>query len=181
MKSILSRRNESYIIIRKNLLSTSSSLSNVEKKVISMGLKVPEVPPLPKGSYTQYVRSGNIVYLAGHLPQTPEKILLTGRLGENMTIEEGQIAAKYAALQMLATLKAVTGDLDKVKKVIKLVGFVNSTNTFQEQHLVLNGASNFMGEVFGLEIGRHARSAIGTSVLPLGVPVEIEGHFEIID
>ena len=141
-------------------LKSISTLSNVEKKVIALGLKVPEIPPAPKGSYTQYVRTGNIVYLAGHLPQTPEKVLLSGRLGENMSIEEGQIAARYAALQMLATLKAATGNLDKVKKVIKLVGFVNSTNDFQSQHLVLNGASNFMGDVFGLEIGRHARSGI---------------------
>jgi enamine deaminase RidA (YjgF/YER057c/UK114 family) len=145
--------------IDSNRLSLST-LSNVEKKVIALGLKVPEIPPAPKGSYTQYVRTGNIVYLAGHLPQTPEKVLLSGRLGENMSIEEGQIAARYAALQMLATLKAATGNLDKVKKVIKLVGFVNSTNDFQSQHLVLNGASNFMGDVFGLEIGRHARSGI---------------------
>lgn len=77
-----------------------------------------------------------------------------------MTIEQGQLAAKYAALQMLATLKAATGNLDKVKRVIKIVGFVNSTNDFQSQHLVLNGASNFIGEVFGLDIGRHARSGI---------------------
>lgn len=141
-------------------LSTSSTLSNVEKRVIALGLQVPEVPPSPKGSYTQYVKSGNIIYLAGHLPQLPDKLLMEGRLGENMTIEQGQLAAKYAALQMLATLKAATGNLDKVKRVIKIVGFVNSTNDFQSQHLVLNGASNFIGEVFGLDIGRHARSGI---------------------
>ena len=146
-------------------LSTSSTLSNVEKKVIALGLQVPEIPPSPKGSYTQFVRSGNIVYLAGHLPQTPDKVLLEGRLGENMTVEQGQVAAKYAALQMLATLKAATGNLDKVKRVIKIVGFVNSTNDFQSQHLVLNGASNFIGEVFGLDIGRHARSGISLFIV----------------
>jgi enamine deaminase RidA (YjgF/YER057c/UK114 family) len=107
--------------------------------------------------------------------------MVVGRLGENMTVEQGQEAARFAGLQMLSTLKVAVGDLDKVKKIVKLVGFVNSTNDFTMQANVMNGCSDLMGEVFGLEIGRHARSSLGTNVLPLGVAVEIEAVVEVSD
>lgn len=127
-----------------------------------------------------YIRRGNIVYISGHLPQLIDGTLIKGRLGENLTIEQGQEAAKLAGLQVLASLKAAcNGDLDNVTKIIKLTGFVNSTNDFTSQATVMNGCSDLFGQVFGLEIGRHARAAIGTSVLPLGVPIEIEGIIEV--
>jgi enamine deaminase RidA (YjgF/YER057c/UK114 family) len=129
-----------------------------------------------------YVQSGNQLFIAGHLPIPADgKPMLVGRLGENMTVEQGQEAARLAGLQILATLKSALGDLDRVKRVVKLVGFVNSTNDFHQQAMVMNGCSDLMGAVFGVEIGRHARSALGTNVLPFGVPVEIEAVVEIHD
>ena len=108
--------------------------------------------------------------------------MVVGRLGENLTLEQGQEAARFAGLQMLATLKVATGgDLDKVKKIVKLVGFVNSSKDFTLQANVMNGCSDLMGEVFGVEIGRHARSSVATNVLPLGVAVEIEAVVEVSD
>lgn len=117
--------------------------------------------------------------MCGHLPQPADGPLVVGRLGESMTTEQGKAAAQLAALQMLASVKGACGDLDKVRRVVKIVGFVNSTTDYNTQHLVMNGCSDLIGDVFGVEIGRHARSSLGTSVLPLNVPVEIEGIFEI--
>ena len=127
-----------------------------------------------------YSKVGRIVYLSGHLPQLPDGSLMKGRLGETMDIPEGQHAAQMVTLQMLATLRgACGGDLDKVTKVLKLTGFVNSADAFSSQPAVINGCSDLLSEVFGAEIGRHARSAVGVNVLPLDVPVEIEGIFEV--
>ena len=129
-----------------------------------------------------YARTGSLIFLAGHLPVPPPSLnrpMVVGRLGENLTLEQGQEAARFAGLQMLSTLKAALGDLDKVKKVVKLVGFVNSTNDFTLQANVMNGCSDLMGDVFGTEIGRHARSSIATNILPLGVAVEIEAVIEV--
>lgn len=137
------------------------------------------MPPEPKGNYVPFVVSGNMVYIAGHLPQKLDKSLILGRLGENMTVAQGQEAARLAAINMIATMRAATkGDLEKVKRIVKVVGFVNSTNEFQAQATVVNGCSDLLAEVFG-EKGRHARSAIATNVLPLGVPVEIEAIVEL--
>lgn len=154
---------------------------HVEARIAKLGYKLPEIPPEPKGNYTNFVRTGKLLHLCGHLPTPVGEPMITGRLGENMTTEQGQAAARAAALQMLASVKGACGDLDKVKRVVKIVGFVNSTTDYTTQHVVMNGCSDLLGEVFGIEIGRHARSALGTSVLPLGVPVEIEGIFEIDD
>jgi hypothetical protein len=119
-------------------------------------------------------RDGNTIYLSGHLPQQLDGTLIKGRLGDNMSIEEGQVAARTAALQLLASMKAAVGDLDKVQRVLRVSGFVCSTPEFVNQPQVINGCSDFFGEVFGVEVGRHCRSALGVNVLPLGVAVEIE-------
>jgi enamine deaminase RidA (YjgF/YER057c/UK114 family) len=100
--------------------------------------------------------------------------LMKGRLGENFTVDEGQAAARQCALNLLATIKGACGDLDNVKRVLRVTGYVNSTTDFTSQPVVINGCSDFFGEVFGVEVARHARSAVGVNVLPLGVPVEIE-------
>jgi enamine deaminase RidA (YjgF/YER057c/UK114 family) len=150
---------------------------HVEARIAQLGYELPPLPPEAKGNYMTYSIVGDKIYLAGHLPIPPPgdgRPMFVGRLGENFTLEQGQEAARFAGLQMLATMKAAVGDLDRITKVIKLMGFVNSTNDFTKQHLVMNGCSDLMGDVFGVEIGRHSRSALGTSVLPLGVPVEIE-------
>jgi len=154
--------------------------SSAESRIKELGLNIPDKPPTPKANYTGYVRHGNLIFLAGHLPQPAVGKLWTGRLGENMTLEQGQDAAKLCGIQLLATLKAAcNGDLDRVKKIVKITGFINSTNDFTLHHLVLNGCSNFFADVFGNEIGQHARSAIATNILPLGVPVEIEAIVEV--
>mmetsp|Transcript_26917 Transcript_26917/g.45016 ORF Transcript_26917/g.45016 Transcript_26917/m.45016 type:complete len:175 (-) Transcript_26917:818-1342(-) len=154
-------------------------LVHIEKRIEDLGYVLPPVPPEPRGSYMTFLRHGNMVYISGHLPQFVDGTLMQGRLGENLTVEEGKQATRLAALQMMASLKGACGDLDKVKKVIKLTGFVSSTNDFYEQATVMNGCSDLFGEVFGMDIGRHARAAIGVNVLPLGIPVEVEGIVEV--
>jgi enamine deaminase RidA (YjgF/YER057c/UK114 family) len=119
-----------------------------------------------------------LVYV-GHLPQPAGgKPLITGKVGKDLTTQQGQDAAKIVALNILSSLKDYLGDLDRVKKIVKLVGFVNCVDGFTEQPMVINGCSNLLGEVFG-EKGTHARSAVGTNALPLGVSVEIEAIVEI--
>jgi enamine deaminase RidA (YjgF/YER057c/UK114 family) len=154
---------------------------HIEARIIQLGYTLPALPPAPKGNYMNYSREGNIIYLSGHLPQKLDGTLIKGRLGENMTVEEGQVAARTAALQLLASMKAAVGDLDKVQRVLRVSGFVNSTPDFTSQPMVLNGCSDFFGEVFGVEVARHARSALGVNVLPLGVAVEIEAIIKVSD
>ena len=168
----------------KKLSNVAIHRIHVEARIVALGYELPPLPPAPQGNYMTYTRSGNMLYLAGHLPLPPPsdgRPLLAGRLGENYTIEQGQEAARIAGLQILATIKAAVGDLDKVKKVVKLVGFVNSTNDFSSQAQVMNGCSDLMGAVFGVEVGRHARSSLGANILPFGVPVEIEAIIEVTD
>ncbi len=152
---------------------------HIEAKIESLGFTLPPSPS-PKGNYMPFVKSGNLVFLSGHLPQKHDGSLITGRLGDNMSVEEGQKAAQLIGLNLLSTLKvACDGDLDRVKRVVKLVAFVQCTNDFNSQPMVVNGCSDLLGTVFGPEIGRHARSAVGTNALPLGVAVEIEAVVEI--
>ena len=152
---------------------------HIEARIASLGYKLPNEPPAPKGNYMGYTKRGNTIYTAGHLPQKHDGTLVLGRLGENVTVEQGQDAARVAALNILATVKSAVGDLDKVKKIVKITGFVNSASDFTNQPAVLNGCSDLLGEIFGVEIGRHARSALGVNVLPLGVAVEIEAIIEV--
>lgn len=165
-------------MLSRSLLSTSSSILrrqvHVEARVAALGHTLPPTPPAPKGNYTGYSREGNLLYLSGHLPQMLDGTLMKGRLGENFTVEEGQAAARQCALNLLATIKGACGDLDNVQRVLRVTGYVNSTADFTSQPVVINGCSDFFGEVFGVEVARHARSAVGVNVLPLGVPVEIE-------
>ena len=156
---------------------------HVEAKIKAMGLQLPSAPGAPKGNYTNFIRNGNMVYFAGHLPIPPDGgDMVKGTLGTNVSVEQGQQAARYCCQQLLASMTAATGgNLDKIKKVVKIVGFVNSANDFTAQPSVVNGCSDLMGEVFGVEVGRHARSAVGVNVLPLGAAVEIECICEIVD
>ena len=150
----------------------------IEARLEQLGISLPP-QPIPKGNYINFVKTGNLIYIAGSLPQPIDGPLMRGRLGENMSIVEGQEAARLAGLNMLATLQiACDGNLDKVTRIVKIVGFINSTDDFTAQATVMNGCSDLFGEVFEAK-GRHARSAIGTSVLPLGVPVEVEAIVEV--
>ena len=116
---------------------------HIEARIKELGYELPPIPPTPKGSYNNFIKRGNVLYLSGHLPQPVGGDLIRGRLGENITIEEGQIAARLAALQMLASAKKACHDLDNITKVIKVTGFVNSTNDFTSQATVINGCSGF--------------------------------------
>lgn len=145
---------------------------SVYEKLKSLGIELPAVAS-PAAAYVMYVQSGNTVYLSGHIAKKDGKPWV-GQLGKNMDTEEGRQAARAVAIDLLATLQAACGgDLSRVKRVVKLMSLVNSTPDFTEQHLVTNGASELIGEVFG-EQGKHARSAFGVAQIPLGACVEIE-------
>lgn len=149
----------------------------IESRLQELGVTLIDAPP-PAANYVPWVISGSMVYVSGQISMTPDG-LLTGRLGDNMTTEEGAAAARTCAISLLSQVRqACGGDLDRLKRVVKLTGFVNSTPEFTEQPLVINGASNFLVEALG-DAGRHARSAVSAAALPRGVAVEIEGIFEI--
>ncbi len=151
--------------------------SVIEQRLASLGVTLPAAP-MPAANYVPFVQVGDLVHVSGQVSAGPDGFI-KGRLGENMTIEQGAAAAKSCAISLLAQLKAACGgDLDRLVRVVKLVGFVNSTADFTDQPKVVNGASDFMAEALG-EAGRHARSAVGVAALPLGVAVEIEAIFQI--
>lgn len=148
-----------------------------EARLNKMGLNVPNAPA-PAANYVPYVVVDNMVYVSGQIAKG-DKGLIVGKLGADMDVATGQEAARVCALNLIAQLKvACDGDLDRLKRVVKLGGFVNSTLEFTDHPAVINGASDFIGEVFG-EVGAHARAAVGCSSLPFGVAVEIEGVFQI--
>jgi enamine deaminase RidA (YjgF/YER057c/UK114 family) len=150
---------------------------DIEKRLKEFGITLPE-PPKPVANYLPAVRTGNLLFVSGHGPYDDGKTILSGKLGKELTIEEGYRTARSVALNCLASVKAVLGDLDKVKRVVKLLGMVNCTEDFKDQPKVINGASDLLVEVFG-EAGRHARSAVGMQSLPNGIPVEIEMIVEV--
>jgi len=148
-----------------------------EKKLAEEGIKLPDAPA-PAANYVPYVRVGNILYVSGQISQNSSGLIL-GKLGENMTTDQGAEAAKSCAINLLAQVRsACEGDLDKLVRVVKLTGFVNSKPDFTQQPQVINGASDLLGNVFG-EAGKHARVAVSANSLPLGVAVEIDGIFQI--
>ena len=149
-----------------------------EKRFQDLSLTLPPAPK-PAGVYKPLVIVGNMAYLSGHGPLQADKSLITGRLGLDMDVEAGYDAAKVTGLAMLATLKSELGSLDKVKKVVKLLGLVRSADSFDQQPAVINGCSELFGQVFGEDAGIGARSAIGTNALPGGIAVEIEAIFEL--
>jgi enamine deaminase RidA (YjgF/YER057c/UK114 family) len=132
------------------------------------------LPPVaaPAAAYVPFVQTGNLVFLSGHIAKKDGKPWV-GQLGKNMTTAEGQAAARAIAIDLMGTLHAACGDLNRVKRIVKVMSLVNSTGDFTEQHLVTNGASELLGEVFG-SAGAHARSAFGVAQIPLGACVEIE-------
>jgi enamine deaminase RidA (YjgF/YER057c/UK114 family) len=135
-------------------------------------------PTAPVANYVKAVRVGNLIYLSGHGPDKPEGGLVTGKVGSDLTLEQAQAAARLVGISLLSTLKAQIGNLDKVKRIVKVLGMVNAIPTFEKQPQVINGFSDFMVEVFG-ENGKHARSAVGVASLPSNIPVEIEMIVEL--
>jgi enamine deaminase RidA (YjgF/YER057c/UK114 family) len=152
-------------------------MSAIESRLAELGVTLPDAPA-PAANYVPFVVVGNLVHISGQIAQDADG-LIKGRLGADMTVEQGAAAAKRCAISLLAQLKnACDGDLSRVVRAVKLVGFVNSTSDFIDQPKVINGASDFMVAALG-EAGRHARSAVSAASLPFGVAVEIEGLFEI--
>lgn len=152
-------------------------MGDYENRLAEMGVTLPDAPA-PAANYVPYVQVGDILYVSGQISKDGDK-LITGKLGHDMDTVTGAEAARVCAIALLAQVKAACGgDLDRLKRVVKLTGFVNSTADYGEQPLVVNGASDFMAEALG-EAGRHSRSAVSAASLPFGVAVEIEGIFEI--
>lgn len=145
---------------------------SVESKIAELGLALPPVAT-PAGAYVPAIVSGNLVFTAGQIPLVDGQLMATGKVGAEISAEFAKEIAQRCALNALAAIKSVIGDLDRVKRVVKVVGFVASTPDFTGQPGVLNGASEFLGAVFG-DAGKHARSAVGVAVLPLDAPVEVE-------
>ena len=144
----------------------------VEDRLKDLGLSLPETPT-PAGNYVPAVRSGNMVYVSGHGPRHHDGTMITGKVGRDLTVEEGYAAARLTMLNCLASLKAEIGDLERVQRIVKLFGMVNCTEDFDRHPEVINGGSDLLTALFG-ERGKHARSAVGMQSLPRGIAVEIE-------
>jgi enamine deaminase RidA (YjgF/YER057c/UK114 family) len=150
----------------------------IEKKLAERGISLPPAPS-PVANYVPYVRSGNLLTVSGQICYGADgKLIAKGRLGDGVSIEDGQKAARASALNLLAQVKAAVGDLDNVTRVVRLGGFINSAPGFTEGAKVMNGASDLMVEVFG-DKGRHARATVGVAALPADAAVEVEGIFEV--
>ena len=152
----------------------------IERKLAEMGLELPP-PAQPLGSYVSAVRTGNLLFLAGHGPAAPDgSISHKGKLGREVSVEQGYEAAKNTGLNLLSTTKVALGDLDKVRRVVKLLSMVNCVPDFVETAPVANGCSDLLISLYG-DAGKHGRSAVGMASLPSGIPVEIEMILEVAD
>ncbi len=150
---------------------------NVYDKLTELDITLPPVA-IPAAAYVPFVQTGNLVFLSGHIAKKDGKVW-AGQLGKNMNTDEGKAAARSIAIDLMGTLHVAVGDLNRVKRIVKLMSLVNSTGDFTEQHLVTNGASELIGQVFG-DAGAHARSAFGVAQIPMGACVEIEMIAEFV-
>ena len=150
---------------------------NYEAKLAELGLKLPN-PPSVAGSYVPFVRTGNLLYLAGTISSLDGKMTHTGQVGKDQTVQAGYESAKVCALNTLANIKAATGSLDEVKRFVLVTGFVNAVSGFTDSPAVINGASDLFGKVFG-DAGKHARAATAAAGLPKGSTVEIQAIVEL--
>ena len=152
--------------------------SSPEKRVQELHLTLPPAPK-PVAVYKTAVKLGTLLFVSGHGPLKPDKTQITGRVGKDLTMEQGKEAARQVGLAILATIKDTLGSLDKVKRLVKTFGMVNCTDDFKDQPQVINGFSELMADVFGEDAGVGARSAVGHNSLPSNIPVEIECIFEV--
>jgi enamine deaminase RidA (YjgF/YER057c/UK114 family) len=152
---------------------------NAEERFKKLGLTLPPAPT-PLGVYKPYLIDGKYLYLSGHGPVRDDKTLIIGRIGSELTIEEGKLAARQVGLTMLSTICTHIGSLDKIKRVIKVLGMVNCTPDFERHPYVINGCSELFAAVWGEENGIGVRSAVGFGSLPDNIPVEIEAMFELV-
>ncbi len=152
--------------------------ATVEQRLLDMGVQLP-TPAAPAANYVPFVITGNLVFVSGQVTMLNGELQYVGTVGDDLSVEDGYQAARICAINLLAQLKeACSGDLERVKRVVKLGGFVNCTADFTDQPKVINGASDLIAEAFG-DAGKHARFAVGAPSLPLGVGVEVDGIFEI--
>lgn len=165
------------LLASSHLAAAAAPAAGVEAKLTALGLTLPAVSA-PVANYVPAVRSGNLVYLAGHIPRGADGKVIKGKVGRGSTVEDANAAARLTTLALLATLKKEIGDLNKVKRIVRVGGFVNAAEDFESQPQVLNGCSDLLVALFG-DRGRHARAAIGAGSLPLGAIVEIEMVVEI--
>ena len=147
-------------------------MSDIYTRLEAQGISLLPVA-VPAAAYVPYMQTGNLLFLSGHIARR-DGTVWTGQLGKDMDTATGAQAARAVAIDLLGTLQAATGDLKRIKRVVKVMSLVNSTSDYTEQHLVTNGASELLGQVFGAEKGAHARSAFGVAQIPLGACVEIE-------
>ena len=172
-------KNTALLVLALISFTVTYSQADPEQKLEELGIVLKE-PAVPVANYVNAVRTGNLIFLAGKGPRTPEGKLVTGKLGKDLTVEEGYEAARAVAILQLAVLKAELGDLSKVKRIVKVLGMVNATPDFTDHPEVINGFSDLMVEVFG-ERGKHARAAVGMGSLPRDISVEIELIVEVED
>lgn len=151
--------------------------ADAESKLKQLGITLPQ-PPKPVANYVSAVRTGNLIFLAGAGPRKEDGTYITGRLGQDMQIDQGYQAARLIGINQLAVLKTELGNLNKVKRIVKVLGMVNSAPTFTDQPKVVNGFSDLMVEIFG-ERGKHARSAVGMAALPMNIAAEVEMVVEV--
>lgn len=164
-------------VIATLLLLNGVSAQTPEEKLKTLNIVLP-VPSSPVANYVKFVRTGNLIFLSGHGPAKADGSYITGKLGRDLSIEEGYAAAKQTGISLLATLKDAVGNLSKVKRIVKVLGMVNGTDSFTDQPKVINGFSDLMVAVFG-DKGKHARSAVGMASLPMNMAVEIEMIVEV--
>ena len=149
----------------------------VEAKLKELGLELPPTPR-PAANYVEAVQAGKLLFISGHGPTRDGKMAYVGKVGKDLSVEQGYEAARLVALNCLASAKSVLGDLDRITRVVKVLGMVNCSEDFGDQPKVVNGASDLLVQLFG-DSGRHARSAVGMQALPFGIAVEIEMIFEV--
>jgi enamine deaminase RidA (YjgF/YER057c/UK114 family) len=161
------------LVLQENIMAGA-----IEKKLTELGITI-STPAAPVANYVGYVRTGNLLVVSGQICLGSDgKLVAAGKLGAGVSIDDGQEAARACAINLLAQLKAALGDLDKVVRVVRLGGFINSAPSFLDGPKVMNGASDLMVAVFG-DKGRHARTTVGVAALPLDAAVEVEGMFEV--
>jgi enamine deaminase RidA (YjgF/YER057c/UK114 family) len=167
------------LVLNTSVLAQSSSSLDAEQRLKNAGITLPVVSK-PVANYVNAVRTGNLLFLAGKGPTKPDGTNVAGKVGKDLTVQQGYEAARLVAINQLAVLKAELGSLAKVKRIVKVLGMVNCEATFTEQPKVINGFSDLMVEIFG-EAGKHARSAVGMAALPMNIAVEVEMIVEIAD
>ncbi len=152
-------------------------MGNVEQKLREMGLELPEAPA-PVAAYVPCVRTGNLVFVSGQVPRVKGELRYRGHVGAELSVSEGEEAARVCALNALSIMKNEIGDLDKIRRIVKVTGYVASSEGFHQQPKVIDGASVFLGQLLG-DKGKHARAAVGVNELPLGVSVELDMVVEV--